>query len=361
MTKRRHRLLRAVALAFVLALVGAACSGDDGPDSNPTSGVDADEVTVEDGRYEYASDVGADRQVVADICKIVEFIEAENFDFAAIETIYRNGSHSVADDGSMQSIGGFAAQKDSNHGLDAYYGTPTPLDDFVSAALHGTGPFDGLSDDVRSEGVEKGIQNQVMMAWFTHELKSALDKAAAGNFEVASGAVHSWDKGWALYHGAQPACAPFISANRRAGDFDTFGVTGLTAQANEQILAAMITGRDALLAHDAEGAEAAFRDVQRAGWIIYSQAVIRYATVIEDNLADGNDTKAKQHQAEGLAFWRVIEAVASEGGADVEAVNTIFDLENEPGANGFGGEVRAALAPFWAAAGITDADIGNLR
>ena len=312
-----------------------------------------------DGGYEYASNVDSHRLLVADICGIGGLLDAG--DFAAVEDIYRNGKNSAKSDGSIRTIGGFAAGEGKQHGLDAYYGTPTPLDDFVTAALQGTGMFEGQSDGVRSQGAEKGIQNQVMVAYAVHELYAALAKAADGNFDVASGAVHNWDEGWAFFHGTEPGCAPYATGNKRAGNFGTVGADGETARANEAILAAMIAGRDALLASDAAGAEAATEEVVRGLAITYSQAAIRYASLIEGDLADGNDAKAKEHQAEGLAFWRVVEAYMVPAGADAAAMDAIFNLDNPPGANGYGVEVRAALEPAWDALGIAASDIGSLQ
>ena len=297
--------------------------------------------------------------MVADICGIGELLDAG--DFAAVEAIYRNGENSVKSDGSIRTIGGFAARDDRSHGLDVYYGTPAPLDEFVTAALQGTGSFAGQSDSVRSQGAEKGVQNQVMVAWLVHELNAALAKAADGNFDVASGAVHNWDEGWAFYHGAEPGCAPYATANKRAGNFGTTGADGDTARANEGILAAMIAGRDALVSGDADVAEWAAAEVIRNLAITYSQAAIRYASLIEGDLADGNDAKAKEHQAEGLAFWRVVEAYMVPEGADAGAIDAIFNLNNPPGANGYGDEVRAALEPAWDALGIAASDIGSLQ
>ncbi len=312
-----------------------------------------------DGGYEYASNVDSHRLLVADICGIGDLLDAG--DFAAVEDIYRNGENSVKSDGSIRTIGGFAAGEGKQHGLDAYYGTPAPLDDFVTAALQGTGMFEGQSDGVRSQGAEKGIQNQVMVAYAVHELYAALAKAADGNFDVASGAVHNWDEGWAFFHGAEPGCSPYATGNKRAANFGTTGADGETARANEAILAAMIAGRDALLASDAAGAEAATEEVVRGLAITYSQAAIRYASLIEGDLADGNDAKAKEHQAEGLAFWRVVEAYMVPAGADAGTMDAIFNLNNPPGANGFGVEVRAALQPAWDALGIAASDIGSLQ
>lgn len=360
-------------MVAALALLVAACGSDDGAGVRELGG-DGESATATgsasatgsaaavaggDGGYEYASNVDSHRLVVADICPIGDLLGGG--DFGAVETIYRGGVNSVTSDGTVRSIGGFAAREDARHGLDEYYGTPTPLDDFVTDALTGTGTFAGQPEPVRAQGVEKGIQDQVMVAWVVHELNTALDKAGAGDFDVADGAVHNWDEAWAFYHGSQPGCAPFATADRRAADFGTIGQDGQTGRANEAVLAAMIDGRDALLAEDRAGAEAAAAEVLRGVVITYSQAAIRYASLIEGDLGEGNAERAKEHQAEGLAYWRVIEAWVAPAGADVEAVNAIFDLADEPGANGFGDEVRMALEPAWEALGISADDIGQLQ
>lgn len=318
-------------------------------------------ATPADGAYAYASTVDSHRLVVADICRIGALLDAEGgIDFAEIESIYREGRASVKSDGSVRSIGGFAARDDRGHGLDVYYGTPTPLDDFITEALTRTGQFEGESDGVRSQGIEKGIQNQAMVAWVIHEFAAALGKAADGNFAIADGAVHNWDEGWAFYHGSEPGCAPYATGDKRAGNFGTLAADGETALANERIAAAMIDGRDALVAGDAARAEAAAAEVVRNVVIIYSQAAVRYATLIEGDLAEGDADAAREHQAEGLAFWRVIEALVADAGADVTQVNTFFDLANQP-ASGGGELVRAGLEPAWAALGISAEDIGELQ
>ncbi|MCH1513009.1 MAG: FEA1-related lipoprotein, partial [Acidimicrobiales bacterium] len=235
-------------------------------------------------------------------------------------------------------------------------GTPTPLDDFVQAALGGTGAFAGQSDGVRKQGAQKGIMNQTMIAWVVHELASANAKAADGNFDAAEGAPHNWDEGWAFYRGSDSGCSPFGTANKRAKDFGTLGTDGETAIANEAILSAMVAGRDALLSEDAAGAESATMEVIKNVAVIYSQATIKYATKVNSDLADGDAEAAKIHQAEGFAFWRVIEPLL--GAADADAINAILDIANEPGSGG-GAEIRTALQPAWTALGITADDIGT--
>ncbi len=191
-------------------------------------------------------------------------------------------------------------------------------------------------------------------------MTTALQKAADGDFDPASGAVHNWDEAWAFYHGAEPGCAPYATANSRAGNFGTVGSDGETARANEEILAAMTAGRDALLAEDVAAARSAVEEIRRAIFITYSQAAIRYATLTVQDVDAGDDETAAAHQAEGLAFWRVIEPAAAEAGADVAAINQIFELSSDPAANGGGDEVRDALAPAWDTLGITAEDIGDL-
>lgn len=337
----------------------ASASASSSASASAPAGEGAATSTVGEGGYEYASNVDAHRLVVADICTIATLLDDGGFDAAA--TVYRDGANSVNSDGSVRSIGGFASRDDRSHGLDTYYGTATPLDDFVSAALDGTGAFSGESDAVRAQGVEKGIQNQTMVAWLVHELNSALAKADDGNFDVAEGAVHNWDEGWAFFHGSEPGCAPYATGDKRAANFGTVGADGTTALANEGILSAMIAGRDALLAEDAAGARAASEDAMRNVIVTYSQATIRYASLIEDDLAADDNETARVHQAEGFAFWRVIEAYVAEAGADVEAINAVLDLSNEPGANGYGDEIRAALQPAWDELGISAEDIGELE
>lgn len=371
MANRPLHRFAALLLALAMSLAACATESDTGTDTgtgtatgsgsaSATGTADDSAATDADGGYAYASNVDAHRLVVNDICEVNELLDADEIDFAAVSELYENGKNSVNSDGSVRSIGGFAASEDRNHGLDDYYGTATPLDDFVRAALEGTGQFEGESDAVRRQGVQKGIQNQVMVAWVVHELNSALDKAADGDFDPVGGAPHNWDEAWAFYYGADRDCAPYVTAEKRADDFGTNNEEQ-TALANAAILQAMNDGRDALVAEDAEGAQEAADEVLRNLAIIYSQATVKYATVAADDIANGDEDAARVHQAEGYAFFRVIENLLADAGADVETVNAILELSNEPAAGGGGDEVRAALAPAWEELGISEEDIGTLQ
>jgi len=373
--------LGAVAVALTLAI--AACSSDDGAevrnlneteeagaDAASASGsasasapsnaaIDGGSVDAEAG-YSYASNVDAHRRVTLDVCEIKDLLDADPIDWDAVTERYVDGGNSVNSDDSIRTIAGFATADDRLHGLDTYYDTPAPLDDWVRSGLDGGGSLSDVADGVRAQVVEKGIQNQVMVAWVVHELNSALAKAADGDIDPESGAPHNWDEAFAFYHGAAPGCAPWATADSRAGNFGTVGADGTTALANEAIVEAMNAGRDALIDGDVDGATEAADEVVRSVVITYSQAAVRYATLVGGDVEAGELDTAAEHRAEGLAFFRVIEAIVADAGADTDAINAVYDLDAELGTTGGGDEVTAALTQAWTALGISEADIGTL-
>ena len=340
--------------ASASSVASASASGSSSA-STAAEGSTAD-ATAADGGYAYASNVDTHRLVVQDVCDINDIVG--DYKWSEIAEIYANGVHSVKSDGSVRTIGGFAAGEGKKHGVDTYYGTATPLDDFVSAALNGTGVWAGESDAVRKQGVQKGIMNQTMIAWVVHELNAALAKAADGNFDVASGAVHNWDEAWAFYHGVAPDCGPFKTAEKRAADFGTTGADGESALANEGLLAAMIDGRDALLAGDEAGAIAATGEAVKHVFITYAQATIKYASKVYSDLEAGDAEAARVHQAEGWAFFRIIEPILGNSGIDTSVIDSILNMENQPG-SGSVADIQAVLDPVITSFGITPEEFGS--
>lgn len=383
---KTNRFTRSIVLVAALAFGAAACGTDDGASvtqlnddtgesasgsgaasgSAPASSsapapADGDAAaTTGDGGYDYASNVDSHRRVVLDVCAIKELLPSDAaIDYAAVDTVYREGVNSVNSDGSIRTIAGFASRDDRNPTYQSFFESQTPLDDFVTAAIEGTGPFEGESDLVRRQGIEKGIQNQIMVAWTIQEFNAAMGKAGEGNFDPQEGAPHNWDEAWAFYHGVDGSCGPFATGNSRAVNFGTTGANGETALANEMILDAMVAGRDALLAGDVDGADDATWEALKGLGIIYSQATLRYAQIVDDDLAEGNTEAARVHQAEGWAFSRVMAPYFADTGADMAAIDGFYNLENEPSAGGYE-LVEAALQPAWDVFGISADDIGVL-
>ena len=291
---------RTMTLMMTLVLIGSAiagCAGDD---------VDLDDA---DGGYTYASNVDNHRMLMGDVCDIKDLSGA--YDWDGVKDIYDDGKHAEKSDGSYRTLMGFADASGKNHAYDAYYDADGSWNDFVSAAIDGTGPFEGESDTVRDQAVEKGIQNGVMTAYAIHELNAAIIKAEAGNWG-ADDAQHAWDEGWACYHGPDDSnhdydgCGPYATAAKRGGNFGTGDATNIAT------LAAMNAGLTALQNEDMQGVVDARDEVLKNIVIVYSQASVRYASKMTDDLAAGDTADYDKHQAEGHAFYRVIEAYVAE-------------------------------------------------
>ena len=214
------KLLSLMIKILMMASALDGCAGDD---------VDLD---AEDGGYEYASNVDNHRMLMGDVCDIKDLSGA--YDWDGVKDIYENGEHAEKSDGSYRTLMGFADASGKNHAYDAFYGADGSWNDFVSAAIDGTGPFAGESDTVRDQATEKGIQNGVMTAYAIHELNAAIIKAEAGNWGPDD-AQHAWDEGWAFYHGPDDSnhdydgCGPYATADKRAGNFGTANSGGTAA------------------------------------------------------------------------------------------------------------------------------------
>ena len=296
------KLLSLMMTILMMASALAGCAGED---------VDLD---AEDGGYEYASNVANHRMLMGDVCDIKDLSGA--YDWDGVKDIYENGEHAEKSDGSYRTLMGFADASGKNHAYDAFYGADGSWNDFVSAAIDGTGPFADESDTVRDQATEKGIQNGVMTAYAIHELNAAIIKAEAGNWGPDD-AQHAWDEGWAFYHGPDDSnhdydgCGPYATADKRAGNFGTAN-SGGTAATNVATLAAMNAGLTAMQNEDMQGLVDARDEILKNIVIVYSQASVRYASKMTDDLVAGDTSDYDKHQAEGHSFYRVIEAYVAE-------------------------------------------------
>ena len=349
------RLQSLMMTIMMIASALAGCAGND---------VDVD-LDDEDGGYEYASNVDNHRMLMGDVCDIKDLSGA--YDWDAVSDIYQNGEYAEKSDGSYRTLQGFADASGKNHAYDTFYGADGSWHDFVDAAISGTGAFAGESDTVRDQAVEKGIQNGVMTAYAIHELNAAIIKAEAGNWGP-NDAQHAWDEGWAFYHGPDDdghdydGCGPYATADKRAGNFGTANADG-TAATNVATLAAMNAGLVAMQNEDMQGLVDARDEVLKNIIIVYSQASVRYASKMTDDLADGDTDDYDKHQAEGHAFYRVIEAyVAEYNTSNSDMIVAMFDLTNDGDASAdYEADIRAWLQPAWDHYGITAEDIGTLQ
>ena len=300
-------------LIVLMAAAGlAGCIGDD-DEKTETSTMDA-----ADGGYTYASNVDNHRSLMKDLCDIKT--AASSYDWATAKDIYQNGKNAEKSDGSFRTLAGFAAAEGKNHNYDTFYGEAGSINTHIMAALDGTGDFAGTSDTVRYQGVAKLTANMGMIAYTIHELNTAVGKADAGNVDDDTGAPHNWDEGWAFFHGPDEdlGCAPANTFKKRSADFGT-ETNGVSNTLNA-VETAMVDGLAALQAEDQAGYTAATNTVVKNVIITYTQATMKYTYKMDD--ADNGP----KYQAEGYAFWKVIEAYVADhtDGCYNMAVHKVF-------------------------------------
>jgi hypothetical protein len=358
MTKKTVRALGALA---AMGLVLAGCSdGEVKPaGASPTTTTTEPAVTPSAalGGYQPVSDVAQHARMSLDVCEINRLLEARPIDFAAVAAVYRDGKFSDESEGKKRTLGKFAGQsrqvEDTLGRYERYLGAGW-LNAFVGDAIDGVGAFAGASEAVRRQAVRIGVQDQIMVAWVLHELDAAVEKAAKGSFTKKSGAPHNWDEVWAYYHGEKPQCSPFANASARGEEF------GVGTLINRRLRLSMRDGLKALLAKSTTGARAARTDVVRDITISYLQSVIKSAADIDAALAQGKSDEARVRQAEGWAYYRVIEPLVAHANTTAAlAVAGVFDLASKP-ATGAVAKVTAAFNSTYAPLGISPADVGEL-
>ena len=300
-------------LIVLMAAAGlAGCIGDDDEKT------EASTMDAADGGYTYASNVDNHRSLMKDLCDIKT--AASSYDWATAKDIYQNGKNAEKSDGSFRTLAGFAAAEGKNHNYDIFYGEAGSINTHIMAALDGTGDFAGTSDTVRYQGVAKLTANMGMIAYTIHELNTAVGKADAGNVDDDTGAPHNWDEGWAFFHGPDEdlSCAPANTFKKRSADFGT-ETNGVSNTLNA-VETAMVDGLAALQAEDQAGYTAATNTVVKNVIITYTQATMKYTYKMDD--ADNGP----KYQAEGYAFWKVIEAYVADhtDGCYNMAVDKVF-------------------------------------
>ena len=125
---KNNKIIAIMMTLSMLAAAFAGCLSDD------------DEVDLDDadGGYEYASNVDNHRMLMGDVCDIKDL--SGSYDWDGVKDIYDNGKYAEKSDGSYRTLMGFADASGKNHAYDGYYGADGSWNDFVSAAIDGTGP-----------------------------------------------------------------------------------------------------------------------------------------------------------------------------------------------------------------------------
>jgi hypothetical protein len=147
-------------------------------------------------------------------------------DFTGAKAVYDGGLYSQKAGGVMRTLKGFSASISTSK-ADAplylrfanFYRSPTYADDFVQAALAGSGQFLGKPSVMRVESAQKGSAYGNSWMYVVLEMYDALDDCAAGN---RGGALQHWDEAWAFYagslegpYGGKSGMQPYSLAEKR--------------------------------------------------------------------------------------------------------------------------------------------------
>ena len=109
-----------------------------------------------------------------------------------------------------------------------------------------------------------------------------------------------------LFHGPDEdlGCAPANTFKKRSADFGT-ETNGVSDTLNA-VETAMVNGLAALQAEDQAGYTSATETIMKNIIIVYSQATLKYTAKMD------NSDSGEKYQAEGYAFWKVMEAYSAQ-------------------------------------------------
>ncbi|MEO0631472.1 MAG: hypothetical protein AAFY46_12230, partial [Planctomycetota bacterium] len=352
--------------------VDAAPTSVVGPNNGAGAGVVAG--------YAFSTDVSEHAQIDLDQDEFDTLLAA--FDFAAAKDIYENGKFSMKTSG-LRTLQGFSTEagtklagEDLYELYRAYWGADDYADQFVTAALDGTGPYVDSSDLVRDEIASKGAAYQNTWMYVIHELEDAvLDCQAGTPMNNEDPAVHAWDEGWAFYAGsledgtgsgvqvyalAETRCANFFTCT---GDDDGDASTGRSA-VNAELLSLYQEGQLALNAGNCNGAALVVREIVKQMTVPLIQGVLRYAYLADQSIGGVQATPEEweDDQAEGWAFTAAVMPQLDACDADVaEQIRANMEFvqgNTSPVQDGYE-VVYGMLQDLYPCLGITCADVGG--
>ena len=241
---------------------------------------------------------------------------------------------------------GLRALADTDHtgepvwdAFKAHFGSATWISDFVDQICDGT----TLSSHpgARAELLEKTVMDALQVQAIISDLYQG----------YKNNDLDKWDQGAAKFHGAGDSydSTVFARGDKRGANYGT--LFGNVAKANKNIATALVSGKTEATR------EANYNTVLKNIKIIYAQATIRYAWLIDRDVVEGTDYR--EHQAEGLAFFRGIAPwVKSSSGYDT--VSQIFDTTKRP-FSVIGHSYCLVEQIITDALSISNADLGSLE
>ena len=287
----------------------------------PTGAEAAGAYTVGGVTYTFANDVGASLQFSEAIADIKSML-TNGDSMANVAAAYTNlGLRGLADLPRIADADGYTL-------FNTEHGSVTWISDLMDLALASPNTWvPKLS--ARNEIIEKTLMDALAVQCIHDDLAHAATTAHS-----AADKRLFFDHAAAKFLGTSTArgSTVFARGNKRGLNYGT-APDGINSAASLAILDALKTGAavSGNLAADDTARAAQIAIVTRQIKIIYSQATLRYAKLVNDDLAENNPFA--EHQAEGMAFFNVIRPwvkASSVSDATVAVLDQIFDVQTSP-------------------------------
>jgi len=253
----------------------------------------------------------------------------------------------------------------------AYYGAGDYANQYVLAALGGSGEFNGLGNDAREQGAKKGTAYMNVWMYVIHEIEDAIidcenNCITPGSQDCNSDPVHAIDEAAAFYAGSLEGVAAkgvpdagklvFRLAEKRCADFGTCTGTQGQAAANAEIVAKLQKAQVELKNSRCVNVVPLKKRIVELMSIPLIQGSLRYAWKVAEDPQAGLKEKA-----EGAVFAAAILPRVAACNPDVAKLisdNMKIDAANHMSA-GFVA-IKQAFESTYACLGITCEDIGGL-
>ena len=281
----------------------------------------AEAYTVGGVTYTFANDVGASLQFSEAIADIKSML-TNGDSMANVAAAYSNlGLRGLADLPRIADADGYTL-------FNTEHGSVTWISDLMDLALASPNTWvPKLS--ARNEIIETTLMDALAVQCIHDDLAHAATAAHS-----AADKRLFFDHAAAKFLGTSTArgSTVFAQGNKRGLNYGT-APDGINSAASLAILDALKTGAavSGNLAADDTARAAQIAIVTRQIKIIYSQATLRYAKLVNDDLAENNPFA--EHQAEGMAFFNVIRPwvkASSVSDATVAVLDQIFDVQTSP-------------------------------
>lgn len=262
--------------------------------------------------YSPGSNVVQHNRLDIDVLNIATYLKVGDYEHA--REVYENGANSLKST-SIRSLMAFSNNDEKLKGerladlFADYWGSYAYADQFVQAALDGTGNFHSAGQTARKELALKGIQYQVVWMYVVHEMEDALGDCERGELNNNDAGVHAWDEAWAFYTGSLEGTDGsgsgqmlYALADKRCANFNTCSYSGHAA-VNERLLRLFQQGERALQQGKCSVARKLFNRITPLMTVPLIQGSLRYAILADPEITPGAGQKAR---AEGWAFTAAV-------------------------------------------------------